>query len=325
MVKMHRLLRWLPLLLLGGLLVYVVVAQPFDWHAVLDHILHMSPLLWAQLLGVFLVCYAARVWRWVVFTRAFGVDVPLWRNAVIYMSGFGLGLMLHKAGEAMRVLYLRPYGMSYANGVGAFLADRLLDILIAGILACSGIALFTGHADWALAATAACLVAMWVLRSSLAREFVRRLPLGRLSAYAHEGMHAMSVLLSGGTLWRAVALSVGTWCAQGSALYFALKAMGAPVDLHLAIAAYSIGLFAGAAAIVPGGLGAAEAAIMLLLVSKGVDKETALAAAIVGRGVPQWAGLLTGLACMTVLGSTAEPPAAVNGPAEVDPPPVEAS
>ncbi|WP_374408873.1 YbhN family protein [Hydrogenophaga sp.] len=325
MVKMHRLLRWLPLLLLGGLLVYVVVAQPFDWHAVLDHILHMSPLLWAQLLGVFLVCYAARVWRWVVFTRAFGVDVPLWRNAVIYMSGFGLGLMLHKAGEAMRVLYLRPYGMSYANGVGAFLADRLLDILIAGILACSGIALFTGHADWALAATAACLVAMWVLRSSLAREFVRRLPLGRLSAYAHEGMHAMSVLLSGGTLWRAVALSVGTWCAQGSALYFALKAMGAPVDLHLAIAAYSIGLFAGAAAIVPGGLGAAEAAIMLLLVSKGVDKETALAAAIVGRGVPQWAGLLTGLACMTVLGSTAEPPVAANGPAEVDPPPVEAS
>lgn len=309
MFKMHRLLRWLPLLLLGGMLAYVAIARPFDWRAVLEHILHMSPLLWAQLLGVFVVCYAARVWRWVVFTRAFGVKVPLWRNTVIYMSGFGLSLMLHKAGEAMRVLYLRPYGMSYANGVGAFLADRLLDILVAGILACSGIALFAGHADWAVAATGVCLLAMWVLRSSLAREFVRRLPLGRLTAYAHEGMHAMSVLLSGGTLWRAAALSVASWCAQGSALYFALKAMGAPVNWYLCVAAYSIGLFAGAAAIVPGGLGAAEAAIMLLLVSKGVDKETALAAAIVGRGVPQWAGLLTGLACMSVLGAGTEPAA----------------
>ncbi|MFP8779031.1 lysylphosphatidylglycerol synthase transmembrane domain-containing protein [Hydrogenophaga sp. RWCD_12] len=310
-----RLLRWLPLVLLGGLIAYVVIAQPFDWHAVLHHIVTMSPLLWAQLLGVFVVCYAARIWRWVVFTRAVGVDVPLWRNAVIYMSGFGMGLMLHKAGEAMRVLYLRPYGMSYANGVGAFLADRLLDILIAGLLACSGIALFTGHSDWAVAATAVCLVAMWVLRSSLAREFVRRLPLGRLSAYAHEGMHAMSVLLSGKTLWRAVALSVATWCAQGSALYFALQAMGSPVDWTLAVAAYSIGLFAGAAAIVPGGLGAAEAAIMLLLVSKGVDKEVALAAAVVGRGVPQWAGMLAGLLSMAFLGSAAEP-AAEAKPAE---------
>lgn len=316
--KMNRLLRWLPMLLLGGLIAYVVIAEPFDWHAVLHHIVTMSPLLWAQLLGVFVVCYAARIWRWVVFTRAVGVDVPLWRNAVIYMSGFGLGLVLHKAGEAMRVLYLRPYGMSYAHGVGAFLSDRLLDILIAGILACSGIALFAGHADWAVAATGVCLVAMWVLRSSLAREFVRRLPLGRLSAYAHEGMHSMSVLLSGGTLWRAVALSVATWCAQGSALYFALNAMGAQVDWYLCIAAYSIGLFAGAAAIVPGGLGAAEAAIMLLMVSKGVDKEVALAAAVVGRGVPQWAGMLTGLLSMAFLGSAAEPgePTESANPAE---------
>ena len=304
------------MVLLGGLIAYVVIAQPFDWHAVLHHIVTMTPLLWAQLLGVFVVCYAARIWRWVVFTRAVGVEVPLWRNAVIYMSGFGMGLMLHKAGEAMRVLYLRPYGMSYANGVGAFLADRLLDVLIAGILACSGIALFTGHSDWAVAATAVCLVAMWVLRSSLAREFVRRLPLGRLSAYAHEGMHSMSVLLSGGTLWRAVALSVATWCAQGSALYFALDAMGAPVAWHLCIAAYSIGLFAGAAAIVPGGLGAAEAAIMLLLVSKGVDKEVALAAAVVGRGVPQWAGMLAGLLSMAFLGSAAEPAVDEAKPAE---------
>jgi glycosyltransferase 2 family protein len=304
---MPRLLRWLPFVLLGGLLAYVLFAEPFDWHAVLRHIAGLPALLWAQLLGVFVLAYGARTWRWVVFTRAMGVHVPLWRNAVIYMSGFGMALVLHKAGEAMRVLYLRPYGMSYANGVGAFLADRLLDILIAGLLACSGIALFTGHSDWAIAATAACLLLMWTLRSSLARELVRRLPLGRLTSHVHDGMHAMAVLLSGATLWRAVALTVLSWSAQGMALHFALGAMGSPVDWHLSIVVYSVGLFAGAAAIVPGGMGAAEAAITLLLVSKGVDKETALAAAIVGRAVPQWTGLIGGLVAMLFLGSTAQP------------------
>ncbi|MCB2018538.1 MAG: flippase-like domain-containing protein [Hydrogenophaga sp.] len=318
MSGMSRFLRWLPFVILGGLVAYLLIAQPFDWRAVFERIRSLPALLWAQLLGVFVVAYWARIWRWTVFTRVLGVSVPWWRNAVIYMAGFGLGIVLHKAGEAMRVLYLRPYGMTYANGVGAFLADRLLDVLVAGLLACTGIAAFTGHSDWALEATAVCLLALWVLRSSLAREFVRRLPLGRLSGHAHEGMHAMALLLSGRTLWRSALLTAISWCAQGSALYFTLMAMGSPVAWQLAVAAYAIGLFAGAAAILPGGLGAAEAAITLLLIGKGVDKETAIAAAIISRGVPQWTGLLTGLACLGMLGTatTELPP---ETPAEAPP------
>lgn len=318
MFRPNLLLKCLPLVVWGAVVAYVVIERPFDWNAVLDRITGLPPVLWVQLFGVFLLSYGARIGRWCLFTQAVGVRVPWWRNAVVYMAGFGLGLVLHKAGEAMRVLYLRPYGMGYAHGVGAFLADRLLDLLVAGLLACAGIAMFTGQSDWALMATAACLLALWMLRSSLAREWVRRLPLGRLSSYAHEGMHAMSVLLSGATLWRAGALSAVVWCVQGSALYFALSAMGTPVAWSLAVAVYAIGLFAGAAAMVPGGLGAAEAAIMLLLVSQGIDKETALAAAVVSRAVPQWTGMAVGLLSLSLVGlATAD--------ASVEPPPASAA
>lgn len=296
------LLKWLPFGVLGALVAYVVVARPFDWQTVISHINDLPPILWAQLLGTFVLSYGARIGRWSLFTRAVGVAVPWWRNAVIYMAGFGLGLVLNKAGEAMRVLYLRPFGMSYANGVGAFLADRLLDVLVAGLLACLGIALFTGHSGGALMATGACLVVMWILRSSLAREWVRRLPLGRLASYAGEGMQAMSLLLSGRTLWTAGGLSAVVWCVQGSALYLTLVALGASIEWHVAVAAYAIGLFAAAVVVLPGGLGAAEATIMLLLISKGIDKEAALVAAVLSRSVPQWAGILTGLLCLAVIG-----------------------
>ncbi len=309
MFRLRVFLKWLPFVTLGGLLAYVLIARPFDWSAVLGHITQLSPLLWAQLFTVFLLSYGARIWRWCLFTQVLGVPIPWWRNAVIYMAGFGLGLVLHKAGEAMRVLYQRPYGMSYANGLGAFLADRLLDVLVAGLMACAGIALFTGHADLAWIATGACLLAMWVLRSSLARQWVKRLPLGRLANYAQEGMQAMAMLLSGRTLWKAGALSLAVWCIQGSALYLMLSAMGESVTWPMAIAVYAIGLFAGAAALAPGGLGAAEAAITLLLVSKGIDKEAALAAAVVSRGVPQWTGMAIGLLCLAVVGTaTADAP-----------------
>ena len=58
--------------------------------------------------------------------------------------------------------------------------------------------------------------------------------------------------------------------------------------------------------------------ITLLLIGKGVDKETAIAAAIISRGVPQWTGLLTGLACLGMLGTatTELPP---ETPAEAPP------
>jgi hypothetical protein len=73
---------------LGALVAYVVIARPFDWTAV-NHITGLSPVLWVQLFGVFLSY--ARIWRWCLFTRVMGVSVPWWRNAVIYMAGFGLG------------------------------------------------------------------------------------------------------------------------------------------------------------------------------------------------------------------------------------------
>jgi uncharacterized membrane protein YbhN (UPF0104 family) len=306
MPGLSRLLRWLPFGVLAALVAYVVIAEPFDWQEVYARVSGLSAVLWLQLLLVFLCSYGARIWRWALFTRVLGVSVPLLRNAVIYMAGFGMGLVFLKAGEAMRVLYLRPYGMSYPNGLGAFLADRLLDVLVAGLLACAGIAFLTGHSDWALLATGVCLAALWTLRSALAREWVRRLPLGRLSVYAQEGMHAMTLLLSGKTLWRASLLSVAVWCVQGSALYFSLSALGAPVAWHLAVAVYAIGLFAGAAAILPGGLGAAEAAITLLLIAQGVDKETAVAAAIISRAVPQWTGMAVGLLSLLLLGSASD-------------------
>jgi uncharacterized membrane protein YbhN (UPF0104 family) len=49
-------------------------------------------------------------------------------------------------------------------------------------------------------------------------------------------------------------------------------------------------------------MGAAEAAITVVLIGLGVNPETALVAAIVSRAVPQWTGMATGLAAMMLLG-----------------------
>ena len=297
--------RWLivlPWLLLGVLVVYVWAFEPFDWHAAWAQVQALPPMLWAQLLAVFLLSYAARIGRWVLFTRALGVQVPLWHNAVIYMAGFGMGLVLNKLGEAMRSLYLQPYGLHPASGLSAFVVDRLLDVLVAGTFAVLGMVWWNAPAEAAYAITAVGLLGMLTLRSRWMHRWIGRIPMGRLRRHQQRFMRGLSMLLSGRTLALGTLLTVGVWCLQGSALALALHAMSHPQAWLVAVGVYCVGLFAGAAIPLPGGMGAAEGAITLVLVSLGVPTETALVAAIVSRAVPHWSGMATGLLAMLWLG-----------------------
>ena len=295
-------LKVLPWLLLGVLLVYLWAFEPFDWHAAWAQVQQLPALLWAQLLVVFVLSYAARIGRWVLFTGALGVQVPLWHNAVIYMAGFGMGLVLNKLGEAMRSLYLQPYGLHPASGLSAFVVDRLLDVLVAGTFAVLGMVWWNAPAEAAYAVTAVGLLGMLTLRSRWVHRWIGRIPMGRLRRHQQRFMRGLSTLLSGRTLAWGTLLTVGVWCIQGSALAFALHAMGHPQAWLVAVGVYCVGLSASAAIPLPGGVGAAEGAITLVLVSLGVPTETALVAAIVSRAVPQWSGMATGLLAMLWLG-----------------------
>jgi uncharacterized protein (TIRG00374 family) len=295
-------LKVLPWLLLAVLLVYVWAFEPFDWHAAWAQVQALPALLWAQLLAVFVLSYAARIARWVLFTRALGVQVPLWHNAVIYMAGFGMGLVLNKVGEAMRSLYLQPYGLHPASGLSAFVVDRLLDVLVAGTFAVLGMVWWNAPAEAAYAVTAVGLLGLLTLRSRRVHRWIGRIPMGRLRRHQQRFMRGLSTLLAGRTLAWGTLLTIGVWCIQGSALALALHAMGHPQAWLVAVGVYCVGLFASAAIPLPGGMGAAEGAITLVLVSLGVPTETALVAAIVSRAVPQWSGMATGLLAMLWLG-----------------------
>ena len=61
-----------------------------------------------------------------------GHSVPVLRNLEIYLAAFALTLTPGKAGETVRSVYLYPYGVSYPKSIGAFIAERLLDLVAVG-------------------------------------------------------------------------------------------------------------------------------------------------------------------------------------------------
>lgn len=294
----ERALRWLSLFTLLALVVYLVVAQPVDMAELWRTLQNLPASLWPELVALTLLCYGFRFARWQGFVAVLGTRVPLVHHVFVYMAGFVSALTMGKAGETIRAVYLRPFGLGYVDCMGVCFVDRLLDLVGVALLAGLAFGMLGAKAPWAWSALGFCLLLLLLFRSSVLVFLVARLPVRRLSGLASDGLRTTSTLLSGFSLVRGVGLSLLAWITQALCLHLTLLAMGHALIWYEVVGIYAASLLAGAASFIPGGFGASEAAITWLLSMKGVPGPVALAAALVGRGVPQWLGLAMAGAAM---------------------------
>lgn len=290
-IGIERALRWLSLVALVALVVYLLVAQPVDMAQLWHTLKNLPAALWPELVALTLVCYAIRFVRWQGFVAVLGTRVPLLHHVFVYMAGFVSALTVGKAGETIRAVYLRPFGLGYLDCMGVCFVDRLLDLVGVALLAGLAFGMLGPKAPWAWSALGLCLLVMLLFRSHLLVYLAARLPIKRLSGLASEGLRTTARLLTGFSLVRGLGLSVLAWTVQGLCLHVTLLAMGYSLIWYEVVGIYAVSLLAGAATFMPGGFGASEAAITWLLSMKGVPASQALAAALVGRGMPQWLGL----------------------------------
>jgi uncharacterized protein (TIRG00374 family) len=90
-----------------------------------------------------------------------------------------------------------------------------------------------------------------------------------------------------------------TWMAQGVSLYLIVHALGYELTATTVIAIYCLSILAGAASFIPGGLGATEAAIVLLLSAAGVGQIDAITASLISRSLTLWLAVGIGVLAMT--------------------------
>ncbi len=90
-------------------------------------------------------------------------------------------------------------------------------------------------------------------------------------------------------------LGLAAWCSTALAFVFLLNALQLHVPFLEAFAAYPLAMLAGAASMLPGGVGSTEAAIVVQLQWHGVPLATALLAAVVVRFGTMWFSVLLGL------------------------------
>jgi glycosyltransferase 2 family protein len=233
-------------------------------------------------------------------------------SALVFLSGFAMGLTPGKSGELTKSYWLREIAGAerapLARTAPIVFAERLVDGIAMLLLATSGLITFRfgGVALLLVAAMAVAAVAMIQARPLVHRvlRLIETRPRARRAAEVIETAYDSAREL---LTWRRLALAVGvgmlSWGGECLALYIIVLGLGAAPSLELvnqSTFALAAGSLVGSASLLPGGIGAAEgtvAAVLDLVAHQ--QRDVAAAATLLIRVCTLWFGV--GLGAVSLL------------------------
>jgi len=247
--------------------------------------------------------YLVRFARWHWTLRLLGHRLQPAFMLRVYLAGLALTSSPGKLGEAVRSVLLLSRGVRISASFAAFLIDRGSDALGVALLGALA-AWAAGRRDAVLEVAFAGLFMITALAAiGLRRGFMdRRLSsLMQLSAWAGRLTAPLPTWAALWTPLRVVAFSLFAFVAYGiQALVFTfyVHELGGGASAAECVGIFAVALLVGAASMVPGGLGATEAALVYQLHQSGMALPAAVAAAIALRLSTLWFAILLGVGAL---------------------------
>ncbi|MDH5571586.1 MAG: flippase-like domain-containing protein [Gammaproteobacteria bacterium] len=246
--------------------------------------------------------YYIRFLRWHYFIRRLGHHLPILLHFQYYLAGFALTTTPAKAGETIRSIYLKNHGINISHSLASFFCERFLDVIIVGLLATLTILDFDEYNLFILIIILFLLILLGILRNKYLQHLFHHLATQTSCKTIKHALEYMAILLRNAhILLQLKPLSLGlisgafAWAIQGIAFYYILFTLNIDITFTTAIAIYAISLLAGAISFIPGGIGATEAVMYLLLVQMGVDTTNALIIPLISRISTLWFAVFLGL------------------------------
>lgn len=271
---------------------------------VLRRLPELAPMLPA-LVAATLTSIALRFARWQWLLRRAGHRVPVGHSLLAYVAGFAFTATPGKVGELLRVRYLVTAGVPASRVVSAFVYERLFDLTAVLLVALPVAAEFQ---VFGVAASFVAIVFGLVGGLAVSRRLglravaaLRRLGLMRLARIVRAAMAGLHDIRLWATLPdTALALGVGVAAWLVTAWSFAYLVGALHIDTALSplalLALFPVAMLAGAASMLPGGLGSTEAILIALLTFSGAALAPASLAAVGIRLATLWLATVMGMA-----------------------------
>ena len=299
--------------LLGFILLSGFYLGMLLWADSKNHVLSLLPLLTHAIpvLMAFSLCsYLFRYlrWRWLL-TRA-GYAIPWIHGFFAYIAGFAFTATPGKVGELIRIRYFAKIGVPANVSFGAFVYERALDLVVVLILSSLVISrtelflvaiTFVGIFIFLLVFFACNPKLLNYLSLNLHKRSFPRL--ANLLLAIRDGLMSCRSWFSPLDLLVAFGCGFAAWGITSYGFMWLLSDLGIHVLPLPAFTIYPLAMLAGAASMLPGGVGSTELTIVILLGIYGVATPTATLAAVGIRFSTIWFAVLVGFFCLGLLES----------------------
>lgn len=260
------------------------------------------------LLGISFTSYLLRYlrWRWLLTRSGYPLD---WGYGFIaYLSGFAFTATPGKVGELIRIRYFLQVGIPANISFGAFIYERALDLIVVLLLA----SLVISHSDLLMLAISFVVIFIGLLAVIIFNpSFLTNLS-AFLCDHAWGKLAKLILLVQGGLsscrfwfnpldLTISIGFGICAWALTSYGFMWLLIDMGMSINPLEAFTIYPLAMLAGAASMLPGGVGSTELTIVLLLGVYGVTASIATISAIGIRFATIWFAVLTGFICLGIL------------------------
>ena len=260
------------------------------------------------LMSLALISFGLRYARWFYLLRLAGSHVPVWRGWLAYLAGFAFTATPGKVGELVRIRYFGRLQVESSLVISAFVFERSLDLVVVFCLA----ALWVGDAKMFIVAST--FVGIFLLGVSFLMFRPKLLEVlcmacigkgccrvGRFLRFAARAMANCAFWLRPLPLLLSLLLGFGAWCTTAITLVYLLMTFQLHLPLSAAFAVYPLAMLAGAASMMPGGVGTTETAIVIQLQSHGVPLSVALLVALAVRLGTLWFSVFLGFTSIFIL------------------------
>lgn len=254
-----------------------------------------------SLMCLSLFSYFVRYVRWHWLLRRSGNRTSVLAGYLAYMAGFAFTATPGKVGELLRIRYLAPQGVPPWRVLSAFIYERAFDLM--AVLLLSALAIrrmdififaFGFVVTFLVVLVFAALNPAWMTKGSAYLRFYRQKRLARICTTLRNGLSGCRIWVTPSDIFVSLVLGLLAWSLTSFSFVWLLGELGVSIPALSALAIYPLSMLAGAASMVPGGVGSTEVTIVALLSLFDVSLGTATLAAVGIRFSSMWFAVACG-------------------------------
>jgi uncharacterized protein (TIRG00374 family) len=252
------------------------------------------------------ISYGIRFLKWEYYIRQLAIDIPLKTSLIVFFSGLMMVVTPGKAGEVWKAWFLRDLrAVPISQTTSVVGAERVTDMIALSAFAFLGVIIYQRSSTVLIGVIILFLLGISLLqwRTFCLRvlDWLETLPV--VGSYAteledfYENTYSLFQLrpLSIATL-----ISLLAWGLEGVALWVVLDGFSTQATLLTSLFVFGLGSVVGTASLLPGGLAAAEASMIGMLVVLGYTQTIAVSATVIIRVGTLWYGAILGT-CVFVI------------------------